>query len=302
VGLDCASVKFLCAAKSMGVDFTNTMMVGRQTFYPNRTTLDLVSAALRIPFDSAALLNKSKFGEPFFTLLGAEQVSSLDVSAYEDATYIHDMNLPIPIGLSQGFSAVHDGGTIEHVFNFPQALKNCMEMVRVGGHFTQVNVANNFMGHGFWQFSPELIYRAFSPENGFRVEAVLLHEVVPQGAWYAVQSPDEVRHRVELCNNAPTYILTIAKRIALKEIFAKAPQQSDYAAVWSGDSWGWQAPPQRPTEISRMTPYWLRRFIPQRVVHLLRRAGKRPSPFSATYYRQIKEDNLLRGQIWSASR
>ena len=53
-----------------------------------------------------------------------------------------------------------------------------MQMVRVGGHFMQLTVANNFMGHGFWQLSPELIYRIFTEDNGYRIECVLLHEVI----------------------------------------------------------------------------------------------------------------------------
>ncbi len=78
MGLDCAAVKFLCAAKSMGVDFAHTIMVGRQIFIPERDTLKRVSVALNVHCDPIALLGNDKFGELFFTLLGAEQVSSLD--------------------------------------------------------------------------------------------------------------------------------------------------------------------------------------------------------------------------------
>ena len=93
---------------------------------------------------------------------------SIDASAYENATMVHDMNLPVGDELKQKFSVVIDGGTLEHVFNFPTAIRNCMEMLKVGGHFFAHTMANNFMGHGFYQFSPELFYRVFSPENGFR--------------------------------------------------------------------------------------------------------------------------------------
>src|SRR5262249_11842923 len=136
-----------------------------------------------------------------------------------------------------------DGGTLEHVFNIQQALKNAMEMVQLGGYFVQANVANNFMGHGFWQFSPETIFRAFSHANGYRGEAVLLHEVTANGAWYLVSDPEEMQARVELCNSVPTYIMTIAKRVALAEIFAQPPQQSDYAAIWRRFSQGQEAQP-----------------------------------------------------------
>ena len=143
-----------------------------------------VSRANRPPLSCRASL-QNRFS-PFSV---QEQVSSVDASDYERATHIHDFNQPLPASLANRFSVVHDGGTIEHVFNIPQAFKNCMEMVRVGGHFIQVNVANNYMGHGFWQFCPELIYRIFSRENGFQIKAVLMHETCDRGIIrYMVQS------------------------------------------------------------------------------------------------------------------
>jgi len=295
MGLDCAAVKFLCGAKSLGVDFAHTIMVGRQCFYPNYDTLERISAVLGISRHAIAMLKSSQFGESFFTLLGAKQVSSLDASAYEGATYVHDLNLPLPVALLQRFSVVYDGGTLEHVFNFSQALKNCMEMVHVGGHFVQGSVANNFMGHGFWQLSPELLYRVFTPHNGYRIEAVVLHEVVPGGAWYAVQNPDDALQRVELCNSAPTYIFCIARRVALTEIFAKSPQQGDYVAAWAGR--GWEAPVPEPTGLRRMIPSRLRQLVPQPMKYLLSRTLRRLSPYNATFYRRIEEDDLLRGRM-----
>src|SRR5438477_418150 len=79
----------------------------------------------------------------------------------------HDMNEPIPDKFKETYTAVLDGGSLEHVFNFPVAIKNCMEMVKVGGHYLAITPANNFFGHGFYQFSPELYFTVLSKENGF---------------------------------------------------------------------------------------------------------------------------------------
>jgi hypothetical protein len=35
-----------------------------------------------------------------------------------------------------------------------------------------VTPANNQMGHGFYQFSPELFFRVFSQENGYLLRAL----------------------------------------------------------------------------------------------------------------------------------
>ena len=187
MALDTASVMLLCGAKSAGVDFESTVMIGRQMFCPLPNALRRVFSTLDIKRDATAFIQQHPYGdycEEFFSLLGASQVDSLDVSSYENATILQDLELPLPVALRERFTVVHDGGSLEHMFNIPQALKNCMEMVRVGGHFTQVGVVNNFAGHGFWQLSPELIFRVFSPQNGFQLETVLIHEVSVGGPWY----------------------------------------------------------------------------------------------------------------------
>jgi len=42
------------------------------------------------------------------------------------------MSQPIDTIHKNKYDLVFDGGTLEHVFNFPVAIKNCMEMVKVG--------------------------------------------------------------------------------------------------------------------------------------------------------------------------
>jgi hypothetical protein len=292
MGLDASSVAFLCAARSLGVDFSRTAMIGRQSFWPDVATLRRVFAVHGIDRDPEAFVRDHKFAEEFFKVLGAEEIASFDASSYENASILHDMNLPVPRALHGKFSCVHDGGTLEHVFNVPQALKNCMELVKVGGHFTQVNGANNFAGHGFWQFSPELIFRAFTPTNGYEIVAVLMHEVVPGGEWCIASDPDEIRQRVELVNNNPTYILTVAKRVAEVEIFKTPPQQSDYVVLWGRGAGSWK----------RHVPQTIKRSVKSLVRHV-----SAPEPaaghaqfergFNPKSYRRIEEEALLRGRL-----
>ncbi len=306
MGLDSAAVEFLCAAKSMGVDFSSTLMVGRQQFFPQAETLARMAAVLGLQFDAASLLKESPYSEPFFSLLGAGEIASLDASDYESASRVHDLNAPLPDDLVERFSLVFDGGTLEHVFNLPQAYANCMRMVRVGGHFAQVTVANNFMGHGFWQISPELIFRVFSPENGFRTECVLLHEVVPNGAWYVVRDPQAVGGRVELVNSVPTYILTLAKRTERAEIFAKPPQQSDYVTIWDGDEASGAQALARDTsrfdedyylqanpDVARAVKAGAFRSGRAHFLAFGRKEGRKGSPG----YRRISVDDLMHGRL-----
>ena len=155
--------------------------------------------------------------EPFLRHLGARQVDSCDASAYEGATRVHDLNQPIPGDWDGTYDAVIDGGTLEHVFNFPTAIENCMRLVKPGGHLLLFTMANNCCGHGFYQFSPELFYAALSEENGFEVESMILHRVGPSARWLEVSDPRKIRSRVELVSFAPVQLLIRARRDPVAE-------------------------------------------------------------------------------------
>lgn len=162
--------------------------------------------------------------------MGATSVHSMDASGYERASLTHDLNRVISTDLNERFDLVFDGGTLEHVFDFPTAIKNCMRMVKPGGRFVSVTTPNNWCGHGFYQFSPELFYRVFCADNGFSIREMYVAEV--DGTAFAVKDPAAIGARVELCNTKPVYLLVHARRDAVCEIFAKTPQQSDYVVHW----------------------------------------------------------------------
>jgi hypothetical protein len=269
MGVDAPAVKWLFGAKARGVDFSELATLGRQGFFPDDRSLQSVFDQLALRLDATAFLRESDgYAEKFFEILGAKHVTSFDKSGYQVATCLHDMNAPIDGSLKNRFSAVLDSGTIEHVFNFPQAIRNCMEMVKVGGHFIQITVANDFIGHGFYQFSPELMYRVFSEENGFAMEAVALCEMVAGGKWYRMHDPKRVGHRVELTTRSPTYLLMLARKAADAPIFAAWPQQSDYVTMWQATNAEFVAPPpSRPRGRLR----WIRPLIPHAAVRAISR-------------------------------
>src|SRR5215831_7523667 len=124
MGIGYGSVQLLCCAKNIGVDFSDTMTVGRlHLMLPPDVTASILSA-IGTPRELASAIMAGQrgnpwqhdFAEPLFALLGAKQISSVDASDYEQATHIHDFNQPLPTSLANRFSVVHEGGTIEHVF------------------------------------------------------------------------------------------------------------------------------------------------------------------------------------------
>jgi SAM-dependent methyltransferase len=235
MGIDVNGIRLLLLAKRLGANFKDVATIGRQGLHLTPQQLQKECADFDVSCDGKN--NETfdyRYSESLFSLLGAQTTQSIDNSDYEKATIIHDMNNPLPAELKGKFSAVVDAGTLEHVFNYPVAVKNCMELLKNGGFFIQITPANNFMGHGFYQFSPELFFSVFAHENGFELIKLLICEIYEDSQWYEVSRPKGGNQgRVTLINHQPTYLMCIARRVDDKcEPFKTTPQQSDYVEAW----------------------------------------------------------------------
>ncbi|RKF15010.1 hypothetical protein D6850_09130 [Roseovarius spongiae] len=103
-------------------------------------------------------LQEDGFAETLFARLGLGEIETMDFSDYEGATVLHDLNaLPDP-ALEGQFGFIFDGGTIEHVFNVPNALEGMLRLLRPGGRLVSANGLNGWYGHGMYQFNPELVW------------------------------------------------------------------------------------------------------------------------------------------------
>jgi len=251
-------------AKSIGVSYSKSLTLGRLDLYANE---EHIRQNIKDFFPSAqpeSSLFDSKYSEPLFSLLGSEQTDSLDFSDYEGASIIHDLNKPLAEEHHGKYSMVLDGGTLEHVFNFPVAIQSCINALAVGGHFIGITPINNQMGHGFYQYSPELYYRIFSPENGFEVTKMLI-KMMDQ--WYEVSDPAEVKSRVQLVNNLPIMLIVIVQKKENRSEFV-VPQQSDYVSAW--DALGSEGGSVLPKSSSNGAGGILKAIIPTRIKTIMR--------------------------------
>ncbi len=271
-------------------------MIGRQFFDPEPDELTQMLAVQGLSVTGSELLEQSGgWAEAFFRLLGAQTIDSMDASAFEGASIVHDLNRPIDASLHERFSMIFDGGTLEHIFDVPRAIQNCMSMLSAGGSFIQVAPANNFMGHGFYQFSPELLFQVFSSSNGFRVVVMLLQEDVRGGKSYVVASPSLVGKRVQLTNRLPTYVCTIARREKIVPLFAEPPAQSDYASAWrAGQS---ALAYHSRTGLALAAARSALRYIPASSERLIRTWYIRGFRSQPDCFRPIQPDQILRGQF-----
>lgn len=127
---------------------------------------------------------RDKYCEDLFRGLGCNDVESIDISKTENPTKLWDLNIPIPQGDIKGekeypeqssteqnywyfrqYDIIYDGGTLEHVYNVPNALENVRRLLKPGGTFVS-NQLLNVAGHGFWGISPELLH-LWCKYNGF---------------------------------------------------------------------------------------------------------------------------------------
>lgn len=240
MGIEDSTLRFLLSSRKTGVSFARTITLGRQDLllrsFALKELLHLYGLCSTDEEMERILKEANQFADPLFRALGAQVIDSMDYSSFENATIVHDMNQPIPERLKQRYSLVFDGGTLEHVFNFPQAIQNCMKMVEVGGHLLSVTPCNNMMGHGFYQFSPETFFRIFCEDNGFQVEKIYLNEGWGAGPWFQVADPDKLQRRVGCVTGAATNLYVRARKLKEVPIFSTMPYQSDYSTIWSQQS------------------------------------------------------------------
>lgn len=114
-----------------------------------------------------------------FELLGAKSVETCDISDYEKPDIILDLNEPADPSFYSNFDTIIDSGTIEHVFDIPNALNNLAQMLQIGGTLCLIVPSSNSLDHGFYSISPTLFYDFFSC-NGFSDIRCYLREL----CWY----------------------------------------------------------------------------------------------------------------------
>lgn len=94
----------------------------------------------------------------FFGLLGIKDLLAMDVSSYEDADILHNLNEPIPETLYGQFDFIIDGGTFDHCFDVRTAFENVVRMLKPNGRIFHWNAASNFTGAAYLSFGPDIFY------------------------------------------------------------------------------------------------------------------------------------------------
>jgi len=144
------------------------LMLGKQSLFLTENIFSILE-------ESDINQDIEKFGEKeltdsisFFKALGFKEVHALDMSDYENADIIFNLNDDLPEELVEEFDVVFDGGVIEHVFDAVKAFKNMCRMTKVGGYIFSLNPIYNYIYNTYWNFSSE-VFLDFYAANEYKI-------------------------------------------------------------------------------------------------------------------------------------
>jgi hypothetical protein len=164
----------------------------------------------------------------FFRHLSFTEVDSLDISDYEGANILGDLNdSSLSDRITHRYDLIYDSGTLEHIFEAPTALRTLSKLTAANGVIVHATPTNGFMDHGFWQVSPDL-FRSFYPAEGI---SVLTSALFVLGD-YPIASPADrniyrTQGRAFIVANIPEAIAVFAAR-KTREVSTSATRLQDY--------------------------------------------------------------------------
>ncbi len=194
--------------------------IDNETYYKNNDD------PTKKPFIDDLLINTFNF----------KMLDTLDNSNYENASIVHDMNLPLTSDFKK-YDFILDGGTIEHIFNIPQVIENIINLLDIDGVFVSITCNNNYSGHGFYQFSPDFFYSTMQSKYGMELLQLKLAKLNTQpNEWIDVSElhkNNNGRNIYHFDTNMPVYIVCIAKKISnnRESILLNPPQQYSYESI-----------------------------------------------------------------------
>lgn len=174
---------------------------------------------------------RARNSEPLLAL-GATTIRSIDISPYEGCDFLADLSLPNSVSTNHPrFSTICDFGSMEHVVNPIEFLRNLGSLIRPGGTILHSNPANGSVGHGYFQFSPEFFFSAykgiFSTQS---ISCFLVDRKKPDTFWKVEEIKPGTRLNVRN-HKGNIYVCTIAEEVYLLEKSSMMYQQ-DYLQRW----------------------------------------------------------------------
>ena len=233
MGIHSFSLSLLVELKSAVPDLGGTVLqLGRQDVHLTGEKASRVFRALGVrPAIDFSPLTRIRIDDgALFRSLGFTRVESADFSDYEHPSWTHDFNLPVPPQKNGQYDAVFDGGTLEHIFNLPEALRNVTRLLKAGGVAIHLSPCNNWFEHGFYSFNPAFFWEYYQA-NGFQILQSCLVEfrILTNRCRVTAYDPATAPH--VLPGRGPLMIWFVARKPPL-EAPPVLPQQNMFREKW----------------------------------------------------------------------
>lgn len=213
------------------------LTLGRQTCFLTWADLEACAAIKQYPLVQVPHPVVGNIDDQvLMQALGFDECYSMDNDDYEQALVLFDLNeAETPVNLVGCFDVVYDGGTSEHVFHFPNLLANVHRMTAAGGRVIHQVPTSNHVDHGFYQFSPTLLYEYYLA-NRYTIDNCLLirytqrHDTEPWGI--ASYTPGCLEAVSFGGLDDKMYLTFIAVTKGPESTYGVIPQQGRYVAEW----------------------------------------------------------------------
>jgi len=191
MGLPVPDVKFLFALFKKYKIKGKILSLGSQDVYINETELKKLTKKYgfkkikkSILKSKSAEFNKFRESKNFispesmFEAIGIKKKNYFDVDKFnfDRPKILHDLQKPITKKIKTKFDFIIDGGTLEHIFDIANVMKNLVKITAVGGRILHIIPCHNYVNHGFYSFSPTFIYD-FYILNNFKIEEMYIAEI-----------------------------------------------------------------------------------------------------------------------------
>jgi SAM-dependent methyltransferase len=100
----------------------------------------------------------------FFSMFSDVRVKALDVSTYEGAEIVHDLNLDLPLNLHGTADFIFNGSCLDNLFDPATAIKSLSKMLKPGGRIVHLEHGSPIQD-AFLCYSPEWFFSFYAVNN-----------------------------------------------------------------------------------------------------------------------------------------
>ena len=157
MGINLQALKLLLAENEHKKIHGNVLLIGKSTVNIRREVINKTFRKFARTPPALAIQNLdtkhsstdySCDDEELYQAISTEikKVDILDVSAYEGANILHDMNYPIPNKLKGRYDFIYDSSVLDNIFSPSQFIANLHSLLSPAGRAALINVASFFPG------------------------------------------------------------------------------------------------------------------------------------------------------------